>query len=84
MLIPMINMSGFLSLDGERTPLAGDFEFFQQFPTSLGLFIILSIYVLLVIAQGLLFRQITIRNTTIQHGFFRHLRNETYELLLTC
>ena len=58
------------------------FALFQQLPNALGLIIILSIYVLLVITQGILFRQITIRNTTIQHGFFRHLRNETYELLL--
>ena len=57
-------------------------QFFDQFPTSIGILIILSIYVVLVIGQALLQRQITIRNTTIQHGFFRHLRNETYESLL--
>ena len=72
----------YLSLDGKDTPLAGIIALFQQLPNALGLIIILSIYVLLVIAQGILFRQITIRNTEIQHGFFRHLRNETYELLL--
>ena len=82
MLIPMINMSGLISLDGKDTPLAGIIALFQQLPNALGLIIILSIYVLLVITQGILFRQITIRNTTIQHGFFRHLRNETYDLLL--
>ena len=81
-LIPMINMSGIVNLNGEGTPLATVFEFFDQFPTSTGILIILSIYVVLVIGQSLLQRQITIRNTTIQHGFFRHLRNETYESLL--
>lgn len=82
MLIPMINMSGLVNLSGEDTPLAAIIALFQGLPNSLGLIIILSIYVLLVISQGILSRQITIHNTTIQHGFFRHLRNETYELLL--
>ena len=82
MLIPMINMSGLVHLDGKDTPFAEIIALFQQIPNSLGLIIILSIYVLLVMGQGILNRQITIRNTAIQHGFFQHLRNETYELLL--
>ena len=60
----------FLVFDGKDTPLAGIIALFQQLPNVLGLIIILSIYVLLVVAQGILFRQITIRNTEIQHGFF--------------
>lgn len=82
MLIPMINMSGLVSIDGSDTPFADIIALFQQLPNWLGLIIILSIYVLLIIVQGLLYNQITVRNTSIQHGFFRHLRNETYELIL--
>src|SRR3982751_4844110 len=66
-LIPMINMSGIVNLNGEGTPLATVFEFFDQLPTSIGILIILSIYVVLVIGQAVLQRQITMRNTKIQH-----------------
>ncbi|WP_079505349.1 ABC transporter ATP-binding protein [Mesobacillus jeotgali] len=81
-LIPMISMSGVINVDTKGTPIEGLFEFINRFPESLGLPIILAIYVLLVIGQNVLQRQITIRNTKIQHGFFRHLRIETYDALL--
>ena len=81
-LIPMINMSGMLNLNEEGTPLTQIFALFDGIPNSLGILLILSIYVFLTIGQAVLQRQITMRNTTIQHGFFRHLRNETYDALL--
>ncbi|MBT2686224.1 ABC transporter ATP-binding protein [Bacillus sp. ISL-37] len=81
-LIPMISMSGVVNIDTQGTPVEGLFEFFNRFPETLGLPIILAVYVLLVIGQNVLQRQITIRNTKIQHGFFRHLRIETYDALL--
>jgi ABC-type multidrug transport system fused ATPase/permease subunit len=81
-LIPMISMSNIVSIDTGGTPLSGVFEALQSIPSSFGMPIILGIYVMLVIGQNLLQRQITIRNTIIQHGFFRHLRIETYDALL--
>lgn len=81
-LIPMISMSEIVSIDTGGTPLSGVFEALKNIPSSFGLPIILGIYVLLVIGQNILQRQITIRNTIIQHGFFRHLRIETYNALL--
>jgi len=81
-LIPMINMTGVVNLDAEGTPLAEFVHLFQGIPASFALPIILVVYVVLVIGQTVLQRQITIRNTVIQHGFFRHLRMETYDALL--
>ncbi len=81
-LIPMINMTGIANLKTEGTPLSGIFGMFKEIPSRLGLPIILGIYVLLVIGQNIMQRQILIRNTIIQHGFFRYLRMETYEALL--
>jgi ATP-binding cassette subfamily C protein len=82
LLIPMISMSGIVNLDAGETPVAGMFAFLQDIPSTLGLPFILAIYVLIVIGQNLIQRQITIQNTKIQHGFFRHLRVETYGSLL--
>lgn len=82
LLIPMISMSGIVSLDIENTPVSGILSSFQNVPSSLGLPIILAIYVLIVIGQNIIQRQITIQNNKIQQGFFRYLRMETYESLL--
>ena len=82
LLIPMISMSGIVNLAAGDTPFSGMFTFFQDIPITLGLPTILTIYVLIVVGQNLLQRYITIQNSTIQHGFSRHLRLETYESLL--
>ncbi|MDT8861080.1 ABC transporter ATP-binding protein/permease [Alkalihalobacillus sp. MEB130] len=82
LLVPMIAMTGVVNLDAEGTPLAGLLGFLQNIPDTVGLPVILAAFVLIVIGQNLIQRQITIRNTRIQHGFFRHMRVETYHSLL--
>jgi ABC-type multidrug transport system fused ATPase/permease subunit len=82
LLIPMISMSGIVNIDATGTPLVGAFDFLQTIPSSIGLSVILGMFVLIVIGQNLLSRQITIKSTIIQHGFFRHLRVKTYDALL--
>lgn len=82
LLIPIINMTGMVNFDAEGTSIAGVFRFLQEIPATVGLPVILGIYVLVVLFYHLVERQITIRNTKIQHGFFRHMRVETYEALL--
>ncbi|MGM0874201.1 MAG: ABC transporter ATP-binding protein [Bacillota bacterium] len=82
LLIPMISMSGIVKLDAGEIPISEMFTFLQDIPSTLGLPVILAIFVFIVIGQNLLQRHITIQNTKIQHGFFRHLRVETYESLL--
>jgi ATP-binding cassette subfamily C protein len=82
LLIPMIGFTGIITLEGEGTPLGSLLAFFEGIPSHIGLPIILAVFVLIVIGQNLLQRAISIRNTKIQHGFFRHLRVETYHSLL--
>lgn len=81
-LIPMISMSNMMNIKTSGIPFIGFLDFFQTIPVQMGMSLILGIYVLLVIGQGILQRQITIQNTMIQHGFFRQLRIETYDALL--
>ncbi|SES10120.1 ABC transporter ATP-binding protein [Salipaludibacillus aurantiacus] len=82
LLIPMLSMSGVVELDAGGTPVAGLFEFLQGVPASVGLPVILLIFVLIAVAQNLLQRQITVKNAMIQHGFFRYMRVKTYQSLL--
>ncbi|MBO0962189.1 ABC transporter ATP-binding protein [Neobacillus sp. MM2021_6] len=81
-LIPMISMSNIVNIETKGIPFLGIFDFLQDIPSNFGLPIILGIYIFLVIGQNILQRQITIKNTMIQHGFFRQLRIETYDALL--
>jgi ABC-type multidrug transport system fused ATPase/permease subunit len=81
-LIPMISMSNIMSINNEGIPFLKVFDFLQNIPATFGLPAILGLYVLLVIGQNILQRQISIRNAAIQHGFFRKLRIETYDALL--
>nr|WP_307329193.1 ABC transporter ATP-binding protein [Evansella vedderi] len=82
MLIPMISMTGIVNIDVGGTPVEGIFVFLQEIPPSIGLPVILAIFVLISITQNLLQRHITIRETKIQHGFLRYLRMNTYNSLL--
>src|SRR5690625_3953651 len=82
LLIPMITMSGIVSMDISDTPVSGLFNLFHDMPATLGLPIILGIYVLIVIGQNVLQRYMAIQNAIIQHRFFRHMRIDTYGALL--
>jgi len=81
LLIPMISMSGIIDIEANEM-LSSLFSFLNYIPDNIGLPIILAIYVFIVVGQNVLQRYITIRNTKIQHGFFRHIRIETYQALL--
>ncbi|WNF35281.1 ABC transporter ATP-binding protein [Bacillaceae bacterium IKA-2] len=82
LLIPMISMSGVLNIDTAGTPIAAIVNYLDAMPFTIGLSFILGIYVTIIIGQNLIQRQITIQNTRIQQGFYRHLRMETYSGLL--
>ncbi|WP_416149853.1 ABC transporter ATP-binding protein [Salipaludibacillus sp. HK11] len=82
LLIPMISMTGIVNIDAGGTPIAGMFEFLQGIPATIGLPMILLIFVIISVAQNLLQRNITIREAKIQHGFFRYIRIKTYDSLL--
>ncbi len=82
LLIPLIHVSGIFSLDIKAIPILGIFSFLQSLPATLGLPIILGIYILIVVCQNLLQRNLAIRNVEIIYSFSRQLRIETYRLLL--
>ncbi|MFY0758476.1 ABC transporter ATP-binding protein [Metabacillus dongyingensis] len=82
LLIPMISITDIIDFNVGNTPFNEIFSFFDRIPSSVGLPFILLIFVLIVILQNFLHRHISIQNIKIQHGFFRHLRVNTYHSLL--
>jgi ABC-type multidrug transport system fused ATPase/permease subunit len=82
LLIPMLSISGIVDVGEGNTILSKLSIFPQQLPKSIGLPIILLIYILLVLGQNLIQKNLTIRNVKIIQRFIHHLRIETYRLLL--
>ncbi|PEB52125.1 multidrug ABC transporter [Bacillus pseudomycoides] len=82
LLIPMISMSGIVNIEGGNSLSAPVFEILKDFPEITSLPLILGIYILLVISQSLLQRNITLRDAKTQQDFTRKLRLETYSLIL--
>ncbi|MCS0788053.1 ABC transporter ATP-binding protein/permease [Cytobacillus firmus] len=78
LLIPVISYSGIVSFEGSNSSVTNAFAFLQQIPSTLGLSIILLMFLIINIIQNLLQRNITIQNVKIQHGFARYLRLEIY------
>jgi len=82
LLLPLVNISGIMGANADFTVRLGIIQFLVDFLKMLGLPLILGIYILLVIGQSLLQRNITIRNVTIMQGFNLNLRFKTYSAIL--
>ncbi|WP_062109548.1 ABC transporter ATP-binding protein [Bacillus niameyensis] len=82
LLVPLIRMSGVVELGLEDSSIANLFGFFQNFSITLGLPLILGIYVLIVILHNVVQKNIMVRNAIIQNGFLRHMREETYSAVI--
>lgn len=82
LLIPMLSISGIANMNEKASPLSGALGFLSDFPATLGLPLVLGIYIVLVVGQAVLQSNITIRNAKIQIRFINHLRLETYRGLL--
>ncbi|WP_395760757.1 ABC transporter ATP-binding protein [Bacillus sp. 3G2] len=82
LLIPMISMTGIMNIGEETTFIAPVSRFLQDFPKTTSLVSILGIYILIVLGQNLLQRNITLRDARTQQAFVRELRIETYSLIL--
>ncbi|PIE96643.1 multidrug ABC transporter [Bacillus fungorum] len=82
LLIPMISMTGIMNLGEETTFIASVYRFLQGFPKITSLVSILGIYILIVLSQNLLQRNITLRDARTQQVFVRELRIETYSMIL--
>ncbi|MDA1599201.1 ABC transporter ATP-binding protein [Bacillus cereus] len=82
LLIPMISMTGIMNIGEETTFIAPVSRFLQDFPKTTSLVSILGIYILIVLGQNLLQRNITLRDARTQQAFVRDLRIETYSVIL--
>ncbi len=82
LLIPMISISGLVNLEFGSFQFEELFYFLKEIPSEFALGLILISYVLIVVIQNILQRFITLQNARIQHGFFRHVRVETYHSLI--
>ncbi|MDH4423915.1 ABC transporter ATP-binding protein [Bacillus cereus] len=82
LLIPMISMTGIINIGEETTFIAPVSRFLQDFPKTTSLASILGIYILIVLGQNLLQRNITLRDARTQQAFVRELRIETYSMIL--
>lgn len=83
LLIPMLALIGVLDIDGGLSfPVAFVSEALQRWMGEWNLAVILTAYVLLVAGQALLQRTQAILGVSIQQGFIKHLRFETYRALL--
>lgn len=82
LLIPMISMAGIINIGEETAFIAPVYRFLQDFPKTTSLISILGIYILIVLGQNLLQRNITLRDARTQQAFVRELRIETYSMIL--
>lgn len=82
LLIPMIRMSGLIELDLGDSSIGNLFQFFQNDSITIGLPLILGIYLFIVIVHNLIEKQIMIRNAIIQNRFLRHMRIQTYTAVI--
>src|SRR5690625_2843236 len=79
LLIPLISVSGIVDMGVDGIPILNKLSFIENIPTHIGLPLILSIYVLLVVGQNIVRRQLTVKNTRIQMSFLRYMQVETYQ-----
>lgn len=81
LLIPMISVSGIIEID-IASKLPPIFSWVHEIPKEVSLSIILGFYIVLVISQNLLQRNLTIRDVKIQQEYSSHLRRKMYQSLL--
>lgn len=82
LLIPAISYSGMVNLDDGTMPFVRFFDSLGQMSPTLGLSLMLGVFLILNLIQNLFQRHVTIQNVKIQHGFARYLRLEIYRDLL--
>ncbi|WP_237982451.1 ABC transporter ATP-binding protein [Bacillus thuringiensis] len=82
LLLPMISMTGIINIGEETSFIAPVYRILQNFPKTTSLISILGIYVLIVLSQNILQRNITLRDARTQQIFVRKLRVETYSMIL--
>ncbi|PJN91786.1 ABC transporter ATP-binding protein [Bacillus sp. mrc49] len=81
LLVPMIGVSGIIDINLSSN-LPAMFSWIVEIPKWMSLTIILGFYIVLVIFQNVLQRNLTIRDVRIQQEYSSHLRVELYQSLL--
>ncbi len=82
LLLPLLSISGIMGTNVGSNLIAIILKSLQIPPNYLGLPLILGVYILLVVAQNLLQRDIFRRNVKLHLSFTLHLRLETYRQIL--
>ena len=82
MLIPMIEMSGIIGQSTNSMPFSELFSIMEEIPVSIGLAIILVMYVCIIAGQNWMRKKLTIQNRTLYIGYTNHLRAKIYRSLL--
>ncbi|MEH0976648.1 ABC transporter ATP-binding protein [Bacillus mobilis] len=82
LLLPMINISGVIEINMGSIPGIAIFEVLQEISETVRLLLILSIYIILVVAQSLLQQSLALRNMKIIMRFTNYLRLQIYHALL--
>jgi ABC-type multidrug transport system fused ATPase/permease subunit len=83
LLFPIISYSGMVKLGSiANMPFIKFFGFLGHMSPTLGLSLILVMFLIVNLIQNLFQRHVTIQNVKIQHGFARYLRLEIYGDLL--
>jgi ABC-type multidrug transport system fused ATPase/permease subunit len=82
LLFSIIGVSGILDVQASDSPLSSLFLFLRSFPMIWSLAFILTGYLVLVVGQNVLQRNLTIRNAVMQQAFTQQLRLDTYRSLL--
>ncbi|MGS2780015.1 ABC transporter ATP-binding protein [Robertmurraya sp. GLU-23] len=82
LLIPILSISGIINSANESSLMWVFSDLLKDLPTGIGLPFILGFYVILVLGQNLLQRNLSIRDIKIHQGFINHLKEEIYQSLL--
>lgn len=82
LLIPILSISGIINSANEASWIWMFSDLLKDLPTGIGLPFILGFYVILVLGQNLLQRNLSIRDIKIHQGFINHLKEEIYQSLL--
>jgi ATP-binding cassette subfamily C protein len=82
LLIPMISIVGVVMVNNDANPSSKIVEYLHNISETLGLPLILGIFIVVVVAQSFLQQNLTLRSLKILIGFTNHIRLETYRTIL--
>ncbi len=82
LLIPMLSLIGIFPIGEGGLPFLNWFQGLQDVSRTGALLSLLGVYVLLLVGQGLIKRNLSLRDTRIHMGFINYIRQGIYQSLL--